>query len=55
MILKYQFTKSNIYYPIDYSKVSAKEYIQFLIDCVILADCSKLENIISNGLKKATK
>jgi len=49
---KYQFVKSDIYNPINYSKISPKEYIQSSIDCVILADYSKLENIILNGLKK---
>jgi len=55
MSSKYQFVKSDIYNPINYSKISPKEYIQSSIDCVILADYSKLENIILNGLKKATK
>ncbi len=42
----------NGYEPIDYSKVSPKEYIDKAIDCVLYADQSGFENIILSGLKK---
>jgi cell filamentation protein len=41
----------NRYEFIDYSVVSADEYIQASIDCVQLADSNKLLKIIENGLK----
>ena len=40
----------NGFNPIDYSNISPQEYINSSIDCVMLADYSKLENIILNGL-----
>lgn len=43
----------NGYEPIDYSKISSQEYIEASIDCVMLADSSKMEKIILQGLKKA--
>ena len=42
----------NGYKYIDYSKVSQEEYIDASIECVQLADCSKLETIVYNGLSK---
>ena len=43
----------NGYQPIDYSKVSPKEYIDCAIDCVLYADESGFYNIILQGLKRA--
>jgi cell filamentation protein len=41
----------NGYKPIDYSAcIDNQEYIQASIECVQLADTTKLENIIFNGL-----
>lgn len=42
----------NGYEPIDYSKVSPKEYIDKAIECVLYADSNGFENIILNGLNK---
>jgi len=45
----------NGYEPIDYSKITPQEYIDASIDCVMLADSSKMEQIILKGLKKADR
>lgn len=41
---------SRAYEFIDYSKITAEEYIEASIDCVQLADCSSFEKIIFDGL-----
>jgi cell filamentation protein len=41
----------NGYQYIDYSNISPEQYIKAAIDCVQLADCRAMENILSSGLK----